>query len=147
MQSYFSCCVLMRAVGCSVHCNELVHYLVEESQASSFPALLQGLPTQFLEEARDDARFTTIVLQTNRAARLRIISILWISFLKCWSQTAQAYSSCGRTRDLYAVSLNSNLQFQRFLRSRLNVLFDLHITLWMWPDEERLSLMVTPRYE
>ena len=35
--------------------------LVEESQASSFPVLLQGLPTQFLEEARDDARFAMVV--------------------------------------------------------------------------------------
>ena len=38
-----------------------IYYIVEESQASSFPALLQGLPTQFLEEARDDARFATVV--------------------------------------------------------------------------------------
>ena len=50
----------MRAVT-SVHSNVLVNYLVEESQASNFPALLQGLPTKFLEEARGDPRFATVV--------------------------------------------------------------------------------------
>ena len=65
--------------------NELVDYLVEESQANSFPALLQGLPTQFLEEARDDVRFTTVVSTDERAARRWNISILWMSFLKCGS--------------------------------------------------------------
>ena len=39
----------------------LVNYLIEENQASNFPALLQGLTTQFLEKARDDPKFATVV--------------------------------------------------------------------------------------
>ena len=111
-----------------------VNYLVEESQASNFLVLLQGLPTQFLEEARDDLRFMTVVSTDEPGSTaldlFNVIDIIFL-FLRCGSQTAQAHSNCGRTRHLYAVSLTSDLQFQRFLRSRPNVLLDLHITFWM----------------
>ena len=59
MQSYFLWYVLMRAL--CYHSNVLANYLVDVSQASNFPALLQGLPTQFLEEARNDPCFATVV--------------------------------------------------------------------------------------
>jgi len=62
------------------------------------------------------------------------------------SHTEQAYSSDGRTRDLYACSLTVVELMLMFLRRNPSVLFAFVVILFIWLSHLRSDCIVTPRY-
>ena len=62
------------------------------------------------------------------------------------SHTKQAYSSDGRTRDLYACSLTVVQLTLIFLRRNPSVLFAFVVILFIWLSHLRSDCIVTPRY-
>ena len=62
------------------------------------------------------------------------------------SHTEQAYSSDGRTRDLYACSLTVVELMLMFLQRKPSVLFGFDIMLCIWLSHLRSDCIVTPRY-
>ena len=69
-----------------------------------------------------------------------------MSFFKNGSQAALAYSSFGRTRDVYAISFTFFGQFQRLRCIVPGDLLALAAVIETWADHLSLLLMVTPRY-
>ena len=61
-------------------------------------------------------------------------------------QTADAYSTCGRKRELYAMVLKSLFLVTTFLSTKPSVLLAVLVILLMWVFQLRSLLMVTPRY-
>ena len=62
------------------------------------------------------------------------------------SHTEQAYSSDGRTRDLYACSLTVVELMLMFLRRNTSVLFAFVVILFRWLSHLRSDCLVTPIY-
>ena len=62
------------------------------------------------------------------------------------SHTEQAYSSDGRTKDLYACSLTLVELMLMFLRRNPSVLFASVVMLFIWLSHLRSDCIVTPRY-
>ena len=60
--------------------------------------------------------------------------------------TVQAYSSDGRTRDLYACSLTEVELMLMFLRRNPNVLLAFVVILFIWLSHLIFDCIVTPRY-
>ena len=55
-----------------------------------------------------------------------------------------AYSTCGRTRELYAMILISLFWMTTFLLTKPSVLLAVLVILFMWVFQLRSLLMVTP---
>ena len=83
---------------------------------------------------------------TYLAALLCIISILFVSSAKYGSQTEQAYSTVGLTKDLYACSFTEAELMFKFLFRKPSVLFAFLHMLLMCVFHLRSDWMVTPRY-
>jgi hypothetical protein len=62
------------------------------------------------------------------------------------SHTEQAYSSDGRTRNLYACSLTVVELMLMFLRRNPSVLFAFVVILFIWLSHLRSDCIVTPSY-
>ena len=82
----------------------------------------------------------------NRAAFLWTFSRAAISFWRYGSQAALAYSSFGRTRALYAVTLTSLGQLHKFLLIMPSTPLALPAMDVICFDHFKSSVMVTPRY-
>ena len=86
------------------------------------------------------------LLQVQRAAVLWTFSIWLIWSIKWGLQMGAAYSSLGRTKVLYATSLELLGAKAKFLRRKPSVLVALEeISETCWP-QSMLSVMVIPRY-
>ena len=78
---------------------------------------------------------------------LRCTCSSWVIFSLVYvSHTGQAYSSDGRTRDLYACSLNVAELILIFLQKNPSVVFAFVIILFIWLSHLRSDCIVAPRY-
>ena len=78
---------------------------------------------------------------THLAALLWTFSILLM--LSLVLQTTDAYSTCGRTRELYAMVFISLFLVTTFLLTKPSVLLAVLVMLFMWVFQLRSLLMVT----
>ena len=103
-----------------------------------------------VSQSRDCSMAVTLlyllyVLYTYRAALLCTLSIQALSLASQGDHTEAAYSTCGRTSDLYALSRTSLVDFRFRLRT-FRVLVAFAATCLQWTSHLRLDWMVTPRY-
>ena len=75
-----------------------------------------------------------------------MLSTLILSFLVYGFHTEDAYSSCGRTRLWYALSLTATSHGPKFLRIKPSVLDALARTASICLVHDRSDEIVTPRY-
>ena len=103
-----------------------------------------------VSQSRDCSMAVTLlyllyVLYTYRAALRCTLSIQALSLASQGDHTEAAYSTCGRTSDLYALSRTSLVDFRFRLRT-FRVLVAFAATCLQWTSHLRLDWMVTPRY-
>jgi hypothetical protein len=90
-------------------------------------------------EHADKAKYLGVTIQSD----LKWDSHLWLVY---GSHTEWAYSSDGRTKDLYACSLTLLELMFMFLRRNPSVLFAFVVMLFIWLSHLRSDCIVTPRY-
>ena len=88
-----------------------------------------------------------VMVAVSNLAALRCTCSNWVMpSLVYGSHTEQAYSSDGRTKDLYACSLTLVELMLMFLRRNLSVLLVFVVMLFIWLSHLRSDCIVTPRY-
>ena len=119
-------------------------YLVKQAKTGISPSLCQYSPSQFLY----DPSYTCLPIEvTDSPAGRPFLDLfnLVIRLSVCGSHTAEAYSSCGLTRVLYAVSRNLDIFVLILRRIKPRVRFAFPVMRSTWEFQERSLEISTPR--